>query len=110
MFKGMIIFWFGTIAGIPHDWHLCNGDAGTPNLLRYHVVGAGGSYAVGDEAHVFLHSHTAHAPHFHAAQGGPDIGYAEGKLFVSDTANPLISSDYADHYPPFYAMLPIMKL
>jgi len=110
MFKGMIVFWYGTVALIPYGWHLCDGNEGTPRIYPHSPVGAGGSYAVGDEAHVFIHKHNAHAPHYHAAQGGPDIDYEAGHLFVSSTADPLITSDYTDHYPPFYAMLLIMKL
>lgn len=110
MFRGMIIFWHGTVALIPHDWHLCNGDAGTPDLLRHIPIGAGGAYNVGDNAHAFIHSHTAPNSHFHAMVAGSDIDYASGKLFITQTASPTIVSDYADHHPPFYALLPIMKL
>jgi len=110
MFKGMIIFWYGTVALIPHGWHLCDGNAGTPDLNRRSPVGAGGAYNVGDEAHVFLHSHTAHAPHLHSLTGGTDIQPGDGSDHLTESKNPMITTDYADHYPPFYAMLPIMKL
>lgn len=110
MFKGIIIFWFGTIAGIPYGWHLCDGNAGTPNLLRYHVVGAGGSYAVGAETHRFLHSHVSYAPHLHDLKGGTGLTTGIGKHWQTASSNPLISSNYVEHLPPFYAMLLIMKL
>jgi len=110
MFKGMIIFWYGTVALIPFGWHLCDGSEGTPDFNKRGPVGAGGSYNVGDTARDEIHRHTAYAPHSHVAQGGPNIDFAYGRLWASYTANPLITSDYADHFPPFYAMLLIMKL
>lgn len=109
MFKGMIIFWYGTLVMIPHGWHLCDGNAGTPNLLKYFIVGAGGAYNVGDEAHVFIHSHIAQAPHLHSLGAGTDIELGVGKNWQTNSTNPLITSDHIDHHPPFYALLPIIK-
>ena len=44
---GLIILWYGSTATIPTGWHLCDGNAGTVNLLNKIPIGAGGSYAVG---------------------------------------------------------------
>lgn len=43
----LIILWYGGVDDIPTGWHLCNGEAGTVNLLDRFVVGAGGSYDPG---------------------------------------------------------------
>lgn len=66
---GGIIMWSGSVASIPNDWALCDGTNGTPDLRGLFVVGAGGTYAVGDtgglndvtlaEANIPAHSHAA---------------------------------------------------
>lgn len=45
---GMIVMWGGSVGSIPAGWHLCNGQNGTPDLRDRFVVGASGSYAVGN--------------------------------------------------------------
>ncbi len=45
---GTIQMWSGTIPNIPLGWRLCDGNNGTPNLINRFVVGAGGTYNVGD--------------------------------------------------------------
>src|SRR5690606_19832012 len=45
---GGIIMWSGSIASIPAGWALCDGTNGTPDLRDRFIVGAGGSYAVGE--------------------------------------------------------------
>lgn len=38
---GAIIMWYGTLAGIPTGWTLCDGNNGTPDLRDKFVIGAG---------------------------------------------------------------------
>ena len=45
---GGIILWSGSTGSIPTGWALCDGGNGTPDLTNRFVVGAGGSYGVGD--------------------------------------------------------------
>ncbi len=45
---GLIIMWYGSIVSIPSGWHLCDGTGGTIDLRDKFVVGAGGTYSVGD--------------------------------------------------------------
>lgn len=45
---GSIIMWSGSIGSIPAGYVLCNGSSGTPDLRDRFVVGAGNSYAVGN--------------------------------------------------------------
>ena len=45
---GIIVMWNSTAASIPMGWQLCDGSNGTPNLRGQFVVGAGGTYNVGD--------------------------------------------------------------
>jgi hypothetical protein len=61
--SGGIIMWSGTVLSIPTGWYLCNGANGTPNLTDRFVIGAGGTYGVGDsggtaDAIVVAHTHT----------------------------------------------------
>lgn len=44
---GMILPFYGALGNIPSGWHLCDGTNGTPNLLDQRVIGAGGSYTLG---------------------------------------------------------------
>jgi len=44
-----IIMWCGSAANIPAGWALCDGQNGTPDLRDRFIVGAGGSYPVGDQ-------------------------------------------------------------
>lgn len=48
MMPGMIMAWHGTIAKIPSGWHLCDGNAGTINLVNKFLVCAGDTYNPGD--------------------------------------------------------------
>lgn len=39
---GGIIMWSGTVASIPANWHLCDGNAGTPDLRAKFILGSDG--------------------------------------------------------------------
>ena len=45
---GVIVMWSGAINDIPVGWALCDGSNGTPDLRDRFIVGAGGSYNVGN--------------------------------------------------------------
>ncbi len=69
---GLIAIWSGTVASIPGGWQLCDGTNGTRDLRSLFVVGAGGSYNVGDTggaaqftltvSQMPSHSHTINDP------------------------------------------------
>lgn len=46
--RGMIVMWGGSVDSIPTGWQLCNGSNGAPDLRGQFIVGAGGSYTVGN--------------------------------------------------------------
>jgi len=46
--SGLIAMWSGSVDNIPSGWVLCDGSNGTPDLRDRFIVGAGGSYNVGD--------------------------------------------------------------
>lgn len=48
--KGIVVLWGGAIADIPAGWHLCDGNAGTPDLRDRFVIGAGSTYSPDDTA------------------------------------------------------------
>jgi hypothetical protein len=61
---GMIMMWGGSAASIPTGWALCDGLGGRPDLRDRFIVGAGSTYAVGDnggsaDATLPTHTHTA---------------------------------------------------
>jgi len=47
---GTIVMFHGNYNNIPKGWHICDGNAGTPNLIDRFIVGAksptSGEYAV----------------------------------------------------------------
>lgn len=62
--SGVITLWSGSSSSIPSGWYLCNGLHGTPNLTDRFVIGAGGSYSIGEtggskDAIAVAHTHTA---------------------------------------------------
>ena len=82
---GGIIMWSGTDANIPSNWHLCDGTAGTPNLVDRFIVGRGSAYSAGatggsKDAVIVSHNHNVNDPtHDHSyayanRRGGGDIG------------------------------------
>jgi microcystin-dependent protein len=46
--SGAIVLWSGALVDIPSGWLLCDGTDGTPDLRGKFIVGAGGTYDVGD--------------------------------------------------------------
>lgn len=46
--SGGIIMWSGSAGAIPSGWVLCDGNNSTPDLRGKFVIGAGGSYSVGN--------------------------------------------------------------
>ena len=128
---GAIIMWSGSIATIPSNWRLCNGEYGTPNLRDRFIVGAGSGYAVAatggsKDAIVVSHTHTITDPgHKHGisgSQGTPGGGLeaSSGNATYPNTTNTSIqttgiSIDYIGssatnaNLPPYYALAFIMR-
>lgn len=136
---GMILLWSGSIATIPTGWALCNGTAGTPNLMDRFIVGAGSAYAVGSTGGSQSHSHVASIggtalseaqlpPHAHAPAAGTSgfltvgsgagnttsgstigISGATGFTGSGETHTHTSSVDNRDHRPPYYALAYIRK-
>lgn len=46
--SGFIGMWSGAASALPSGWYLCDGTNGTPDLRGRFVLGAGGSYSVGN--------------------------------------------------------------
>lgn len=113
---GGIIMWSGSIASIPANWNLCNGTNGTPDLRSRFVVGAGGSYNVGDTGGSNSVTLTVDEipPHTHqvpdgsvnggdGAQNGPLTG---GSLSTLSTGG----GQPHENRPPYYALAYIMRI
>lgn len=73
---GVITLWSGSASSVPAGWFLCDGGNGTPDLTDRFVVGAGVSYAPGDEggAERVSLSEGELAPHTHGAGGLGTLG------------------------------------
>lgn len=90
---GGIILWYGSVASIPSGWHLCDGNAGTPNLENKFVIGAGGSYNVnatgGSTTKDVSHTHTqgntgSESSHTHTVSGNTGIATGGSEFAASD--------------------------
>lgn len=46
---GSIVIWGKSIEEIPEDWHICDGEEGTPDLRDKFVLGSGGSHALNSQ-------------------------------------------------------------
>ena len=136
---GMILLWSGSIATIPAGWAICNGTAGTPNLMDRFVVGAGSAYAVGSTGGTTTHVHNVAVggtaltinqlpPHSHGPEagstgfitngtgagnptGGGTLGTspATGLTGFGEAHSHTATADTRDHRPPYYALAYIRK-
>lgn len=97
--------WSGAIADIPTGWHLCDGNAGRPDLRDRFIIGAGDTYnpdATGGSAQ---HGHTFTGDgHEHWIPPGDDI--QAGTDFLLFTSwDPVTGTTYnTTARPPLYAL------
>lgn len=54
---GTIVIWSGNASSIPTGWHICDGNAGTPDLRQKFVLGAGGVYPLNSTGGAVDHYH-----------------------------------------------------
>ena len=110
--KNMVFWWYGPTADIPHGWQICDGTNDTPNLLNRFVVGAGGTYDVGDSGGGGAHSHPFSSnTHIHLLTfAAPVLATGASFQFMSD-ARPITGTTNNNGIkPPFYSLIPIMLL
>ena len=96
---------------IPAGWALCDGTQGTPDLRDKFIIGAGLTFAVGNEGGEVTPSHTfttdGHSHNLLAGnniQGGPD-GAAAFNIQAVPGTTPIKQDN-----PPYYSLAFIMKL
>lgn len=63
--NGIITAWTGTIANIPPDYVLCDGNNGCPNLNNYFIKGANADSEINTTGGALTHTHAAGAAHSH---------------------------------------------
>ena len=102
---GAIIMWSGSINDIPVGWALCDGSNGTPDLRDRFIVGAGGSYNVGNTGGSnTVRLTTSQIPsHRHTASIGQAGGHSHGlgtKWTMSGTSS---ASNPGTSGPGFFA-------
>lgn len=93
---GLICLWSGVADALPAGWALCNGSNGTPDLRGRFLVGAGGSYAVGDTGGA-------------ASETLKQFNHTGGS-WVEDLWAYGKDNSTHDNRPPYYALCYIMKL
>jgi len=107
---GMILLWAGSIVDIPAGYVLCDGNNGTPDLRDRFIVGAGSSYAVNDSGGALNHNHPFTGDgHFHTFAFGATFALGIGVQDQTTTNQAVGTTDNADHLPPHYALIFMMK-
>ena len=96
---GGIILWGGALGSLPGNWKLCDGNNGTPDLRNRFVLGAGGSYGVGntggEESVNLAHDHESSGAagtgstetnnHGHTVSGNTGGGSSHTHTLITDT-------------------------
>ena len=108
---GAITQYSGSVASIPTGYQLCDGTNGTPDLRNKFVVGAGDTYAVGDEGGAETHTHDfGSVEHEHDLEEGG--GVQAGINFSAHL--PLVpvtgTTDAKSSLPIYYALAYIMEV
>lgn len=129
--KGGIIMWSGTIDGngspiingvADTSWHICNGTGGTPNLTDKFIMGAGGTYAVGntggEKTHILTvaempaHAHKIGGHYFSKSGTGTQFNSVSNypDSDTSLTGETVGGGGAHNNLPPYFALAFIMKL
>lgn len=112
---GMIMMWSGLEADIPSGWHLCDGNASTPDLRNKFVVGAGSTYSPGDTGGEDTHTISiaempAHTHSFKSGLAGSDfVETGSANPHVRGTVPDVGGGGAHENRPPYYALCYIMK-
>ena len=118
---GSIIMWSGSIATIPSNWALCDGNNTTPDLRDRFVVGAGRQYSVTNigglsavtltEAQMPAHNHSFT---FNTLQYGGHAGSSQYYFVDTATSTGTTSTKGSgtahENRPPYYALAFIMRI
>lgn len=134
---GIIAIWSGSADNVPVGWQLCDGTNGTPDLRDKFVLGAGTTYAVGDNGGEETHTLTENEmpAHSHIERLGNPIAYdygfsingsLSGKAAKIDesvittreiesglqfiTTRDTGGTDAHNNMPPYYTLCYIMKI
>lgn len=115
---GSVIMWAGTLETIPTGWHLCDGEDGTFDLRGMFILGAGGTYNLGDEGgseEVMLTVPQLPAHSHSTIEYGMTTTTAGGSLNVRTTSYTSSSgntgsSEPHPNMPPYKALYYIQKI
>lgn len=111
MVQGGIIMWHGSLASIPPDYALCDGDNGTPDLRDKFVVGSANGVNPGGVGGAVNHNHTFTGDgHQHTIDAGVGLQTGTDRKLFTAMENAVGTTDNEDGRPPFYEIAYIMKL
>lgn len=108
---GMILMWSGAIVDIPAGFALCDGSLGTPDLRDKFIIGAGATYAPGDNGGGVNHTHAFTGDgHDHLLVVGP-LPAAGGAGIQGTSSDPAVgTTDNGGILPPYYSLAYIMRI
>lgn len=108
--SGTIVLWARPVHQIPSGFVICDGTHGTPDLRDRFIVGAGSTYDPDDTGGTSSHNHTFTTDgHYHdlAADAAIQAGTSYDAQTNVKTDSGITSQ--ANHLPPYYALIFIMK-
>lgn len=124
---GTIIMWSGSLSELSSEWALCDGNNGTPNLCGRFIVGAGGSYAIGDKGGEEKHKLTVDeipshqhnnsvktvgygASHNGSAEAATFDGYSRNNGWRDISGASKGGDQPHENRPPYYALAFVMRI
>ncbi len=106
---GVIVMWSGQVTNVPTGWALCNGSGGTPDLRGKFIVGAGGTYSLGQtggaERNDISHTHAINPDAPPTSVAGNHAHHVEGQTNAcigdcvdgADSGSKSVGSDTHQH-------------
>ena len=112
--QGFICLWSGALVDIPSGWHICDGNAGTPDLRDKFIIGAGSTHAVGATGGADNHDHNfTGIAHGHGISVGVNMSNDSPAGDYSPATSNIVADGTVESettQPPFYALAFIMKI
>lgn len=105
-----IIMWDTDTAPIPSGWYLCDGNNGTPDLTDRFILGAGDTFANGDQGGSTSHDHTFTGDgHIHGSGGSPVCEFGTD-VQTRQASEPAVgTTDLKFGRNPYYTLCFIMR-
>lgn len=107
--KGVIVMWSGEVDEIPEGWALCDGENGTPDLRGKFIRSAATPKEVNKSGGTTEHAHKASTTESSGTQNTAASWATKNYVSALTHTHP-VQVEPAEHIPPYYNLVFIMKL